>query len=134
MVGRGGQVKGRRGKVLRPSANNNGYLQVTVVGTNGEKRRIALHRLMALVFLGPKPGSSYRLHFKNGDRANCSADNLEWRRAGGKGTGSTVSFYLSWDQFDALEEMVAEEGGTRSAVLKEIAIARLVEKGYLPGS
>lgn len=45
----------------------------------GKQKTLLLHKLVAAVYLGPKPeGHSGRLRFIDNDSLNCSADNLRW--------------------------------------------------------
>jgi hypothetical protein len=97
---------------------------------------VPVHRLVALAFHGPKPGPSYRIHFRNGKREDSRAVNLEWRKGSGynRGPGVIITFYLGREHFEAFERYVADQGTTRSAVVKNIMVAMLVEQGYLPGT
>jgi endonuclease YncB( thermonuclease family) len=56
--------------------NWDGYLRVLVV-KDGRRSQIALHRLVALAFV-PNPENKPQVNHKNGTRADCRAENLEW--------------------------------------------------------
>ena len=70
-----GRIRSRH-RILRPTVNWDGYLRVLVV-KDGRGTRVALHRLVALAFV-PNPENKPQVNHKNGDRANCRAENLEW--------------------------------------------------------
>ena len=58
-----------------------GYLNVTMTVPGRFKKTsktFAAHRLVAEAFVdGYEPG--YQVHFKNGDKQDCRAENLEWK-------------------------------------------------------
>lgn len=54
-----------------------GYHMVTLTGC-GRRKMLAIHRLVALAFLGPPPSPKMQVNHKDSDRANPRLDNLEW--------------------------------------------------------
>lgn len=75
-VSESGQVRNKRGKILKPYDNGNGYLKVTLM-FEGKKHRQFIHRLVGHAFVpGYKPG--YTIQHINHDRTCNQAVNLEW--------------------------------------------------------
>lgn len=57
-----------------------GHLELKVC-INGKWKRYCKHRLVAKAFVeNPNPQAFTRVHFKNGDRSDCRAENLYWGR------------------------------------------------------
>lgn len=65
----------RTQKIQRPRANDKGYLKVDIY-VNKRRRNVKVSRLIAEAFHGSHPGMDVR--YKDDDRSNVSADNLEW--------------------------------------------------------
>lgn len=57
------------------ACNEQGYYQVRLGGRNG--RTFQLHRVLADAFI-PNPNGYTVVNHKDGDKGNCSIDNLEW--------------------------------------------------------
>lgn len=69
--------RGTRPGIIKPQANpRNGYLTVSLSREN-KKKRISVHRLVALAFLGPQPEGKEVCH-NDDDRNNNHASNLRW--------------------------------------------------------
>lgn len=66
----------RRKGPLKPYANKNGYLRVTLF-KGGKARHLYVHRLVAMCFLERQPGQDVVNHI-DANPANNRADNLEW--------------------------------------------------------
>ena len=66
----------RKGKVLSPGKDTNGYLQV-ILSCNGKHKSIKVHRLIAQAFI-PNPDNLPEINHKNEDKTNNRVDNLEW--------------------------------------------------------
>lgn len=64
------------GRILRPGKTTAGYLQVSLC-RDRRRKRISVHRLVAIAFLGPAP-KGCEVNHKNGDKADNRAENLEW--------------------------------------------------------
>lgn len=69
-------VKNNKTRLLTPTDNGNGYLQVALANGNKTYRRY-VHRLVALAFL-PSPGKGFEVNHKDGNRQNNHLSNLEW--------------------------------------------------------
>lgn len=63
-------------KVIAPYIRPIGYHTVKL-GKGGRKRSAYIHRLVALVFIGPCP-SRHEVCHRDGDKSNNRADNLYW--------------------------------------------------------
>ena len=61
--------------IQKPRVNDKGYLKVDVY-KNKRRRNVKVSRLIAEAFHGSHPGMDVR--YKDNDRSNVSADNLEW--------------------------------------------------------
>jgi len=73
---RSGKTAFRKGRTLKAIAKNNGYLCVTL--TDGVRRpQIAVHRLIARVFIGECPIGLHVLH-NDGDKTNNAIRNLRY--------------------------------------------------------
>lgn len=76
-----GEVKSlKTNKVLKQSTNQDGYKMLNVVFSNGKRRCVMVHRLMAEAFY-PYLGTNnyfYEVNHKDGNKTNNSIENLEW--------------------------------------------------------
>ena len=66
----------RKGRLLKPTLNNNGYL-IVMLSKHGKKKRYSLHRLIAETFI-PNPGNKPQVNHKNLIKTDCRVSNLEW--------------------------------------------------------
>jgi NUMOD4 motif/HNH endonuclease len=66
----------RQGKVLSPGMNSDGYLTV-VLCKDARRLTVAVHRLVALAFLGPRPPGQEVRHL-DGTRTNNALPNLSY--------------------------------------------------------
>jgi hypothetical protein len=64
-------------RVLKPMVSTNGYFQVSVYSA-GKGRRVLVHSLVALAFLGPRPADKREINHRNGVKRDNSAANLEY--------------------------------------------------------
>lgn len=64
------------GRVLSPHSGRRGYLSVRP-SVNGVKKTTAVHKLVALAFLGPRPDGMEVAH-NDGDTANNTPTNLRY--------------------------------------------------------
>ena len=71
-----GRKRFRAGQQLNPDIAPNGYYRVTLA-KNGQKKQKYLHRLLAEHFI-PNPENLPQINHKDGNKLNCSLDNLEW--------------------------------------------------------
>jgi hypothetical protein len=62
---------------LQQTPNTDGYPSVRLT-INGQRKRLAVHRLVAQWFLPARPSPSYELRHLNGDKHDNRATNLAW--------------------------------------------------------
>ena len=65
-----------KNKLLKPSKNTNGYLQV-FLRKDGKRKMFLVHRLVVETFL-PNPDGLPEVNHKDEDKTNNSVENLEW--------------------------------------------------------
>ena len=86
-----GQIKSTKGvieRILKPKVSANGYPVVNLTQRIGRKKAVTvpIHKLVALAFLDNPPTKPGRqkgcsiIHHKDGNKSNCAADNLCWKR------------------------------------------------------
>lgn len=76
MVSDNGELKGKRGFILKQRLNTNGYPIVTM-RENGRPRDKRVHRIVAEAFI-PNPNNLPFVNHIDGDKQNNSVENLEW--------------------------------------------------------
>lgn len=77
-VSSAGEVLDVKNKVLvSQTPNEEGYLKVTLRNDENKRKGFSVHRLVALLFI-PNPDSKPEVNHKNGIKAMCSVNNLEW--------------------------------------------------------
>lgn len=79
-VSNAGRVASRRNggwRIMRAPRNGRGYPNLNL-SVDGELRNFRVHALIAGAFLGPRPSPAHEVNHKDGNKANNSADNLEW--------------------------------------------------------
>lgn len=64
--------------LAQTKANRSPYILVSIDRDNGERTSIALHQLVALAWIGPKPSPVHQINHKNGQKRDNRAVNLEW--------------------------------------------------------
>lgn len=64
------------GIILKPGVDRYGYLIVTLCN-NGKTKTTLVHRMVAETFI-PNPENKPCVNHKDGDKGNCSVENLEW--------------------------------------------------------
>lgn len=62
---------------LKPYVNKKGFLSVNIRDDEGKQHTYLLHMLVARVHVR-NPLGKRRVTFKDGNKLNCAADNLEW--------------------------------------------------------
>ena len=67
---------------LSPTENDNGYLKVGLATGDGNHKQELVHILVAKHFI-PNPYGHPQVNHKDGIKANCAKDNLEWCSAQG---------------------------------------------------
>ena len=66
-------------RLLRLPPQTDGYLQTWFYFDNGTRKRLLVHRLVALQFVhNPDPARKLFVNHKNGNKNDCRACNLEW--------------------------------------------------------
>ena len=74
--GKGHSLQFKKGRILKPMKDSNGYLKVRLC--NGEKSKtFNLHRLVAEVFI-PNPNNYKEVNHKDENKSNNIVSNLEW--------------------------------------------------------
>lgn len=71
------------GRLLRPTRARSGHLKVTIYngtphGTSGRGRRVQVHHLVALSFIGPPPFEGAIIRHRNGYPEDNTVANLVW--------------------------------------------------------
>ena len=64
------------GRFLKPGTTPNGYLIISA-SVNGKATVTSAHKIVAEVFLGPRP-IGHQINHKNGDKHDNRVENLEW--------------------------------------------------------
>lgn len=67
----------RKGKVLKPCVNRNGYLSVNLYSKNTNRKVKSVHRLVAQSFI-PNIEGKLEVNHIDGNKQNNKIDNLEW--------------------------------------------------------
>ena len=62
---------------MRQNLNAHGYPSVRLT-SNGRRKRIAVHRLVAAAFLSERPSPQHEIRHLDGDKTNNHASNLAW--------------------------------------------------------
>lgn len=65
---------------MRHTLNSDGYPSVRLT-INGRRIRLAVHRLVALFHLEPRPSLRHELRHLDGNKRHCSSSNLKWGTA-----------------------------------------------------
>lgn len=69
--------KSKPGDLIEPQVAENGYAFVSL-WNDGSCKRVSVHRLVALAFLGTPPLASYEVAHNDGRRLNNNLRNLRW--------------------------------------------------------
>lgn len=72
-----GSIVGKRGTLLKPSPNSDGYPSVQL-RLNGREVHKSVHSLVASAWLPPKPSPKHEVAHFDGVKANCAVSNLRW--------------------------------------------------------
>lgn len=64
-------------KFLKTWIGNKGYVFITLIGQNGKKKNLRVHRLVAKAFVH-NPDNKPDVNHKDEDKTNNNASNLEW--------------------------------------------------------
>lgn len=71
-----GVVVTRKGTILKPRVNRNGYMRVTM-HKGGKVNTEVIHRCVAVAFI-PNPEELPQVNHKDGNKRNNNVSNLEW--------------------------------------------------------
>lgn len=63
---------------LKQKPNADGYPSVRLKTSVGRRKRMAVHRLVASVYLSARPSSAHEIRHLNGDRTDNRVSNLAW--------------------------------------------------------
>jgi hypothetical protein len=74
-----GKIYGKTGNILIGSKDAHGSTYIVLVGTDKKRYRRLKARLVLEAFGFPKK-KRHVIHFKDGNKANCRIENLEWRK------------------------------------------------------
>lgn len=65
----------------KSSLTDKGYRRIALISDEGRQTMFRVHRLVALVFLGPPPSPSHQTAHNNGNRSDNRVQNLRWATA-----------------------------------------------------
>ena len=71
-----GQIRNKKGHILRPAINQYGYL-IYPFSKEGKKHTCMIHRIVATTFI-PNPNNLPQVNHKDENKVNNCVDNLEW--------------------------------------------------------
>ena len=74
--GKGHSLQFKKGRILKPMKDNNGYLKVKLC-KDGKEKAFTVHRLVAEAFL-PNPHNYPCVNHKDENKQNNNVSNLEW--------------------------------------------------------
>ena len=74
--GKGHSLQFKKGRILKPMKDNNGYLKVKLC-KDGKEKAFTVHRLVAEAFL-PNPHNYSCVNHKDENKQNNNVSNLEW--------------------------------------------------------
>jgi hypothetical protein len=78
-ISESGEIKNlKTGKIRKPSLSTSGYLQITLLSDKGNRKIFAIHKLVAITYLGHEPCGHQRVvdHIDN-DPLNNNVSNLQ---------------------------------------------------------
>lgn len=136
-----GRVRNSSGKILKAQKNTrNGYMQIMLHnGINGNKIKLHyLHRLVATYFLPPPDAGQTQINHKNGDRANNTASNLQWKYASDKANESAGIEVKRKERVykqappPKYYQIIRQLTDTGFCVASYLGYNKLKEKGYNP--
>ena len=102
-----GNVYGKRGKMMSPSMDRNGYMNVCIMA-DGKSKTVMVHRLIGETLVENINNLKYINHI-DGDKSNNNAGNLEW---------CTKSYNTIHSFNNQLQKVIGNQYGTFSVVDK----------------
>jgi len=90
-----GEIINPKGVVLK-GWDNQGYRMITITGSNGTKKKLSVHRLVAKKYL-PNTNNLPCVNHKDKNRANNKVENLEWCNHQYNNEYSCAKYYLIED-------------------------------------
>lgn len=121
-------TKFNRMKVLKPSVDGGGYMQV-VLRHDGRQATKRVHQLVALAFIGERPEGLQTRHL-DGNTLNNASSNLAYgtpaENAADKHIHGTMRTSSGWyrDTFNELIVSLVEEGHTLNTVVEVTGMSR----------
>lgn len=79
----------KRGKILSPETDKDGYLRVRVFNLLGQQRKLGLHQAVALAFI-PNPENLPEVAHVNHNRHDNAPGNLKWASRSGNHSDSVI--------------------------------------------
>lgn len=129
----------RTRRILKTFTNDKGYIQVCL-RKNNQRYNVRAARVLAETFLGEHPGMD--VAYKNGDRSDINADNLEWRTrkdiareafASGRRRAprsTAIRVIETGNEYETVTECAKDISCDRSEIFKCLAGQRSYVKGY----
>lgn len=72
-----GRIEHKKGRYIKLHPDNRGYITHTFCSSNGIRKRMSIHRVVATAFI-PNPDNKPQIDHIDRNRANNSIDNLRW--------------------------------------------------------
>ena len=76
-VNKKGEVKGKKGWILKPAITKDGYHQLIICDDDGQQKHLMVNRIMGKLFL-ENPDNLTELDHIDGNRSNNHISNLRW--------------------------------------------------------
>lgn len=70
--------RGQGFRELAQQPHSDGYMTVRVVSSDGRRRRLRVHQIVANYYIGPRPSPAHEVRHIDGDPRNNKAENLAW--------------------------------------------------------
>lgn len=70
--------RGHGVREMKQTPNSDGYPSVRLKGASGKRVHLAVHRIMAIYYLGVRPTPNHEIRHLDGDKTNNNISNLAW--------------------------------------------------------